>query len=315
MTDNVSPSLREAIEAAVAADEASAAPVEPARDEAGRFAEAAPEVEAKPEPEAAAPEAEPDDYDEAVGLDRETWKLTPAQARERAKVLAKEAREAAERAKQYEPVERVLSARRDALRATYGDEGRALEQLFHLSDWAGRDFTGFVQHLAQQRGVDLRALVPQQQQPEQGQPQTYEQLVAAAREEARRAAAEEFEQRKISTALQDFDGNTALEYRHDPDIRKLMAGILNSGAASDYVTAYQMAAKAHPTISAKLAERERSEAAKREGEAAAQRAREKASAAVSVKGAPGTSAPASAAAPSTVRAAVMAAVEQHGGRI
>jgi hypothetical protein len=311
MTENVSPSLREAIEAAVAADEASAAPAaEQARDEAGRFAGAPPEVETAPE--APAPE-EPDDYDEGVGLDRETWKLTPAQARERAKALAKEAREASERAKQYEPVERVLAARRDALRATYGDEGRALEQLFHLSDWAGRDFHGFVQHLAQQRGVDLRTLVPQPA--DQQQPQTYEQLVAAAREEARRAAAEEYEQRKISSALQDFESNTAFEFRHEPEIRRVMAGLIQSGAATDYATAYTMAAKAHPTISAKLAERERADAAKRESEEAARRAREKASAAVSVRGAPGTSAPAAAAAPTNVRAAVLAAIEQHGGRI
>lgn len=315
MTDNVSPSLREAIEAAVAADEAAqtqeAAPAEQPRGDAGKFAakeDAPAEPEAKVEPE------EPDDYDEGVGLDRETWKLTPAQARERAKALAKEAREAGERAKAYEPIERVLSSRRDALRATFGDETRAIEQLFHLSDWAGRDFPGFVQHLARERGIDLRQLVPQQPA-QQDAPQTYEQLVAQAREEARREAERAIQEREVTRALSEFESNASYEFRHDPEVRRVMGGLLQSGAAADFASAYSMAVKAHPTISAKLAERESAERAKREAEERAKRDREKASAAVSVRGAPGTAAPSSLPPPSTVREAVMRAMDSDAGRI
>ena len=306
MTEEVSPSLREAIEAAFTADEAAVSPAQtaeapaetagPERDETGRFK--ANEAEAAPE--------EPDDFDDAVGLDRETWKLTPAQARERAKALAKEAREASERAKAYEPLDRVLAPRRDALRATWGDEGKAVEQLFHLSDWANRDFPGFVRHLAEQRGMDLRALVPQGEQPAQ-QPNV-DHLIAERVERV-------LHERETVRALAEFERNDAFEFRNDGEVRRVMAGLLQSGAASDLSTAYSMAVKAHPTISAKLAEREGAERAKREADERARRGREKASAAVSVRGAPGTAAPASQPPPSNVREAVMRAMEAAGGRI
>lgn len=310
MAEDVSPSLREAIEAAVAADEAAASPAQTAeapvetsaaeRDEAGRF-------KAKDEAPEAAPE-EPDDYDDAVGLDRETWKLTPAQARERAKALAKEAREASERAKAYEPLDRVLAPRRDALRATWGDEGKAVEQLFHLSDWANRDFPGFVRHLAEQRGVDLRALVPQGEQPAQPQAPNVDHLIAERVERV-------LQERETQRALAEFERNDAFEFRNDGEVRRVMAGLLQSGAAPDLPTAYSMAVKAHPTISAKLAERESAERAKREAEDRARRDREKAAAAVSVRGAPGTAAPSSPPPPSNVREAVLRAMEAAGGRI
>lgn len=307
MAEDVSPSLREAIEAAVTADEAAASPAQtaeapaettaPERDEAGRFK--AKESEAAPE--------EPDDYDDAVGLDRETWKLTPAQARERTKALAKEAREASERAKAYEPLDRVLAPRRDALRATWGDEGKAVEQLFHLSDWANRDFPGFVRHLAEQRGVDLRGLVPQGE-PAQPQAPNVDHLIAERVERV-------LQERETARALADFERNDAFEFRNDGEVRRVMAGLLQSGAAPDLPTAYSMAVKAHPTISAKLAERESAERAKREADERARRDRERASAAVSVRGAPGTAAPASQPPPSNVREAVIRAMEAAGGRI
>jgi hypothetical protein len=308
MTEEVSQSLRAAIEAAYDAEVAPAESSGPPRDEGGRFAkgEAAPETPAQAEaPEAAS--TEEDDYDEAVGLDRETWKLTPAQARERAKTLAKEAREAGERAKAYEPLDRVLGPRRDALRATWGGEDRAIEQLFHLSDWADRDFPGFVRHLATQRGIDLRALAPMQDAPQQAQPD----VDSMISQRVERILAE----REVQRTLQDFERNDAFEFRNDADVRRVMGGLLQSGAAPDLPTAYQMAVKAHPTTAAKLAERESAERAKRERDDAARRAAEKAAASASVKGAPGTSAPATRAAPATVRDAVMQAMEMAGGRV
>jgi hypothetical protein len=306
MSEEHSPSLREALEAAIAADaapEAAPAPAPapeaegPARDEAGRFA-------AKEEAPAA-PVVE-DDYDEAVGLDRDTWNLTPAQARERAKALAKEAREATERANSYEPIDRVLSPRRDALRATWGDEGKAVEQLFHLSDWAGRDFPGFVRHLAQQQGYDLRALVPQQHEAQPARP---------AEPDIEALLDRKIQERDATRALQEFDRNTAYEFRTDPAVRQAMSGLLLSGAAIDIATAYDMATRALPPIAAKLAERERAAEAKRTAEERAKKASAAASAAVSVTGAPGTAQPAAPTAPATVRDALNRAMEMHSGSV
>lgn len=310
MTEQHSDDLRALIERAFDAEEARTAAPEPPRDEGGKFAPREAPAETSEQPEAPAEAPQEDDYDEAVGLDRDTWKLTPAQARERAKALAKEAREASERAKAYEPLDRVIAPRRDALRATFGGEDRALEQLFHLSDWAGRDPAGFLRHFAQERGVDLRGLVPQQAEPgaQQPQPPDVDRLIE---QRVERVLAE----RETARALQEFERNDAYEFRTDPDVRRVMAGLLQSGAASDLPSAYSMAVKAHPTISAKLAERESAERAKREAEDRARRAAEKASAAVSVKGAPGTATPAAPTIPQSVRAAVERAFEIEAGRV
>lgn len=306
MPDDVSPSLREAIEAAY--DQAAVAeqPAEQPRDDAGQFAAKEAPAEAAPAPEAA---AEPDDYDPNVGLDRETWKLTPAQVRERAKALAAEKAAAEERAKQYEPFEKVLAARRDALRATYGSEHAAVEQLFNLSDWAGRDPHGFLRHFAEQRGIDLRQFAPQPA--EQGAQPAQPDIASLIEQRVQEALVT----KEIQNTLAAFDANDSLEYRNDPEIRRIMGGIVQAGVTRDLTQAYQMAVKAHPGISAKLAQREAEAEAKRNAEEAARRAAEKASAAVSVRGAPGTATATPKGPPPSVRAAIMSALEADAGRV
>lgn len=320
MTEEHSPSLREALaaawdapaaEAETPAAEPAPAAEGPARDENGRFKakEAEPAAEAEAAPEPAATEPEPDDYDETTGFERDLWAQLPAPARAKAKEIAEARRQAEERARAFESLERVLASRRDALRATYGGEDRALEQLFHLSDWATRDPAGFARHFIEQRGIDPRTLAPQQAEPGQTAPQPDIETILSQRVEQALA------QRETARALQEFEGNTALEFRHDPDIRRAMAGLIQAGAAHDYATAYEMATKAHPQISAKLAERARAEQAKREREEAARRASAAASAAVSVRGAPGTARPPAAAAPASIRDALIAGWEAEAGRV
>jgi hypothetical protein len=311
MEETMSPSLREAIEAAyeqtVGAAEAAEKPTPP-RDEAGRFASQAaapPEQPADAAPEA---EAEPDDFDDAVGLDRDIWKQTPAQARERAKALAAEARAAAERAQALEPIDRLLTPRRDALRATFGSEAQAIEQLLHASDWAGRDPAGFVRHFAEQRGLDLRTLAPAPAAP---QGQAAEAPVQDIDARVRAAIAEAEAQR----AINDFDRNETYEFRADPKVRATMRALLIGNVAADLPTAYAMATQAHPDISAKLAERLTAERAKQEAADRARRATEKAAATAVVRGAPGTAAAPAQAVPKTVREAVEQAFEAAGGRI
>lgn len=307
MSEEHSPSLRDALTAAMdgADDAPETAVVEtaaPAADGQARGADG----------KFAAP-AEPDDYDDALGLDRETWQLTPAQVRERTKALAKEAREAGERASSYDPIEKILAPRRDALRANFGGEDRALDQLFHLSDWAGRDMAGFIRHMAQQSGFDLRTLMPQAA-PDAGLEQP--DLRTLIQQEARQQATAIAEERDNHRILSEFDGNTALEHRHNADIRRMMGGLLQAGAAADVTAAYHMALKAHPEISAKLAAQESAAAAKRDAEEAARRAKEKASAAASIRGSPGTaSASATQAGHSSIRAALESAMQQESGRV
>jgi hypothetical protein len=215
--------------------------------------------------------------------------------------------------KSWEPVDRVLASRRDVLTAQFGGVDKALEQLFHLSDFAGRDPAGFVKYIAQQRGLDLGKLVGQAA-PAQGQARPAAPASNDPRALIEAAVEERLAAREVDTSFREFMGDPAFEHRNDPQIKRVMAALLQSGSAQDYRTAYTIAAQAHPDIGPKLRAAEAASAAQSETARRAQAASAKASAAVSVTGAPGTSRPASgSAAPSTVRAAVEAAWASHAG--
>lgn len=90
------------------------------------------------------------------------WAALPPDVREYIAQRESEAHKAitqtGERLKGYEALDAVIGPRRDALKATWGNEGAALQQLFQLSDFATSDPAGFVHWFAQQNRVDLSRL-------------------------------------------------------------------------------------------------------------------------------------------------------------
>ncbi|MCR4300726.1 MAG: hypothetical protein NUV51_03875 [Sulfuricaulis sp.] len=67
------------------------------------------------------------------------------------------------RAQELEPIMQVIGPRAQSLAQQYGSAERGIETLFQLSDAASQNPLGFIQWFAQQRGIDLRSLVPQAQ--------------------------------------------------------------------------------------------------------------------------------------------------------
>ena len=332
MADDYSPSLREALEASYSAAEVGggsdaavdrvpaaqdahgvedAAVPQPARgvdgsrerDAAGRFASRAASG-ATPEPSAPSEPVAPEGYNPDL------WaQLTPEARRATADWAGKTRETLAEREARlasYAPIDRVLDKRRNALTASFGGVDRALEQLFHLSDWAATDFPGFVRHLAQQRGIDLSSIV----QGADGQ-----QAQAAPRDPAadiRQLVADVVREQTLSGQVdrdyETFANDQSLPHRNDGVIRQTMAALLQANIARDYPDAYHRAVQAHPEFGPKLRAAEAAAAAKAETERAAKAAGAKASAAVSVTGAPGTSrAAAGGTPPPSPRAALEAA--------
>ena len=278
------------------------------RDASGRFASG---TEAATDGATAGPDldAAPDGYN------ADLWRqLSPEARAATAEYAGKQRQTVADRDASlagYAPIDAVLSKRRDALTAQYGGVDRALEQLFHLSDWAGRDFQGFVQHLAQQRGISLSSLVPAQQQHDQAQQRQQpdmRQLVA-------QVVQEQVMTDQVSRDFESFEADATLEFRKDPGIRQTMTVLLQGNIAHDYRQAYTMAAQAHPEIGPKLRTAEAAAAAKADPARVAQAASAKASAAVSIAGAPGTARAASrGAANESIRAGLEAAWGSQGGR-
>lgn len=328
MAEEHSPSLRDALSASydagtsteTAAPAATPAPQQstpeaapssgPQRDPSGRFAPSAGDQPSGTDAPAAtaAPEM-PEGYDPAI------WNVLTPEARSTTAGWAGKQRETFAEKEQrlagYEPMEKVLSSRRDVLTAQYGSVDKALEQLFHLSDFAGRDLPGFIRYLTQARGFDLNQLVQQQQQsPQQPQQQDPRQFVQQLVQEQLAAA-------DVDRSYNEFMASKDHEFRDDPRVKRVMAALLQSGEAPDYRSAYDMATQAHPEIGPKRRAAEAAAAAKADTARRAEAAGAKASAAVSTVGAPGTARPAAGGtAPSSVRAALVDAFERSaGGRV
>jgi hypothetical protein len=283
------------------AQDTAQAPAEPAaasgserqRDASGRFA-----------PAAAAPAAA---TDAPAGYDPAVWAMLSPEAREKTAAWAKST------SGKYEPfngLDRVLTQqRRDGLAMQYGSVDHALEQLFHLSDFAARDPNGFVRQFAAQRGVNLAALMEQaqggQQQPQQQQYSPQQAIQAMVQQE--------IDRRDVDRLYNEFAGQADLEHRNDPQVRTTMAALLAANQAKDYRQAYDMAVRAHPDFGPKWAAATAAASAKDQQAVAAETARARASAASSLSGAPGTTRPSSGGAPATVRDALQRAFDSAGG--
>lgn len=145
--------------------------------------------------------------------------------------------------KEYEPIEQALEPYRAKLKAVYGSEANALQQLLNLSDFAERDPQGFMQHFAQHRG--LAPLQLSERATQQFDPQT------AVRQAMQEAEAEKAFQTFAAQRGEDPYFN---EQQYSPDgtpvypFRQLMAGLLSAGVAQDFDQAYQMAQWARPDI-------------------------------------------------------------------
>jgi len=78
--------------------------------------------------------------------------------------------ELAEQRKRFDRLEQVIGARREHWLKSGMDEATAVGQLIVLADMADRDFSGFVKHLAEVRGFDLRQLVEEPAGEDDGDP-------------------------------------------------------------------------------------------------------------------------------------------------
>lgn len=164
-------------------DDSQEAKAQRARDEAGRFAKQEAKQETKQDavdqPTDPAQDAKP--LQEAKpGADQEIavpgswkaaaqplWKDIPALAKaeiarreqEFSRTVNEKVSELSRVKGQYDEIEQVLGPRRELLALNYGSVGKALNQLFTLSDLASKSPKDFLAWYSQNTGTDLKALV------------------------------------------------------------------------------------------------------------------------------------------------------------
>lgn len=191
-----------------------------------------------------------------------------------------------ERLKGYESLEQVIGPRRAALAQGFGSEAAAIKALFDLSDFAGRDFPGFVRHLAQQRGVNLRDLIEPTEQAAPGQP-VDPQLAALQTKldslerklSADEQAKQDAETRHVAATLAEFAGKKTSDgkpmYPHFEKVRVTMGRLMATGEANSLEQAYTRAVRLDDDLFAE-AQKAEAEARKAAEDAEAKRKAEEA---------------------------------------
>ena len=188
--------------------------------------------------------------------------------------------------KQAMPAElrQVLGPREQALARQYGSVHAGLDQLFQLSDFAGRDPAGFLQWFAQQRGIQLG-------QPSQDGQQADPNVSALQAEiAALKHQVGSFQQQSQQASLAPYI-NDVERFKAEPgrekfdELRPHMAALVQSGAANTLQEAYDQAYRAKYAdewLSTQIEARQKQEA---------ERAATARQAAVQVTGAPAPSSP------------------------
>ncbi len=230
------------------------------RDEVGRFAaKKAAEAAAKSadQPKAASPEPSqtaieaPQSWSAA---EKAKWATLPpdlkAYIAQREGEAHKQISTMGERLKEVDSLEPVIGPRRMALAAEYGSVAAAFQQLFAASDFATRDPAGFIRMIAERRGIDLRALIPQQAPQPQVPADPY--VAATMRHQAeldRRLSA--FEQQKQQAEIAQITDEIETFGRDKPyfaEVRATMAELIGNGFVGTLEDAYDRSIHGLPEI-------------------------------------------------------------------
>ena len=225
------------------------------------------------------------------------------------KAAQDKAAEASKVGGKYAEIEEILAPRREALARDGLTEAGYFRQLVALSDFAGRDAPAFLAWFAQQRGINLADLLPHDDlaiegadddpvyqrlsQQNNALQQKLDNLERSVQNQ--QLTVETQSQQRVASEIDGFgkavDDKGRLQHPYFDQVKMKMATVLRDGWASYLQNAYDMACRADPDVSAKIAsaqraqeERDRAKQQRVKAEAARQ-------AGSSVSGTPGDRAP------------------------
>lgn len=196
--------------------------------------------------------------------------------------------QAGERLKGYEVLDQTIGAHRKTLRAAYGSDAAAVQQLAAMHQYATQDPAGFLKWFAQDRRIDLTQLYQagQQAQPDPVATLAQRQAAIEQRMEMERATT------AIEREIERFKGNAP----HFADLEQTMVDIMpavlakaapNAAPADLLKAAYEQAQWLNEGVRAKLlSEQEAERKAKAEAEAGRAAKEAKRAASVNVRSNP-----------------------------
>ena len=239
----------------------------PERDDSGRFLkrdEAQPQVNGKTtEPAAETAESKVEqliaaiDMPNSLAADRKAlWDSLPRPAQELWSQREKEAHEAISRAgqerKAFEPIQQTLEQFRDVYERNNLAPHDAMARMFAVEQWLATDPANAIQNIANAYGVDLSKIGTAEQ------PQSDPRINALSGEVSQLKSILTNQQRNAQQAERAETAREIAKFAegkpHFESVKKVMAGLLQTEAATTLQEAYDMATRANPETWKKLQE-------------------------------------------------------------
>lgn len=289
--------------------------VSPSRDDKGRF-KAKDDVGEGEDGSESDPVAQNEDAPleppaEWTAKEHETFRGLPREAQqmvlERVNAATETSRKSSEAAQRYDALEKVVAPRREHWARDGLTEDVAIRQLLAVSDYATSKPAEFIAWFAQQRGIDLSAFkqAPSQAAAEDGgagspvvtglQTKIAElqdqvsRLTGTVAGDAERAKAAQ--QADVDSRIAGFraatDERGAPKHPYFDQVKAHMGALLERGLAKDLDTAYSMACRADPEVSAKIESARKSQEAREKAKADREKATAARNSGSSVSGQPG----------------------------
>lgn len=202
-----------------------------------------------------------------------SWGKLPAPVRQ--ELVEQHARVAAAEA-EIVPLKEMIDLNRESMVRHAGSVNEGMRQLFAFHEMSLTKPLDLIQHIAQSRGIDLRALFGGQQgtqpgtQPQQPDIQAIIDRTVQQRLQPFQAQIEQRENQQLQSTIDAFRSDPKHPYFED--VKAHMGQLLKVGAAKDMQDAYDQAIWANPAIRTQLLA-EQAEEAKRNNAAEAQKAR------------------------------------------
>jgi hypothetical protein len=265
----------------------------PSRDDKGRFASSAATetTPADPEPPSTAPAETIDAPDGWTAAQKIEWDKLPTEAKRVIADREMSFKQVQEKLNRFSPVEERLERHRPQLAIAGTSEAQFINNLIAAHEALISNPRVALQTIARQYGVDPQTVFQLQQQVQQQTApdpisalnQRIAQLEAAGHTQQQAAMAAQQEQ--VLAQINDFASareGEALKHPHFNDVRGMMGTLIDGGQAKTLEQAYEMACRAHPDVSRRVAEAARL-AEQRQAQRIADEAKRKA---VSISGSP-----------------------------
>lgn len=192
-----------------------------------------------------------------AGLAPEAKRLVAKLERERTAEFTRKTQDLAVQRRSVEGVMQAIEPRKQAWAMAGVSPEMAVAQLLAYSDFADRDFAGFIRHIAQERGVDLNQLLTAHAAPTDPNIQAVHKDISEIRTavEGMQTSAAAAHQTRVQSEIEAFRADPA--HAFFDDVREDMGRVFQAGLAETLKEAYDLACYRNPDVRRRIEDSKR----------------------------------------------------------